>query len=150
MQTTHVQTEAYVPDREFARNLFNEIFGSSNPTPQEHLRRLREEEAQGRSAIKIVNLQEKWQRDINRDRLQLEGDPSHDQRLMENFRRELETIVADRFSPASAKAFKKLKRLTRYHEYEKRDGGFLQRAMTTEGLIISGDKLCQRVMEHYA
>jgi hypothetical protein len=87
MQATQVKTEAYIRDCEFARKLFNEIFDSSNPTPQEHLRRLQEEEAQGRSAIKIVNLEENWQRDINLNRLQLEGDPSHDQRLMENFRR---------------------------------------------------------------
>jgi hypothetical protein len=69
---------------------------------------------------------------------------------MEKLRREFEIIAEDRFSPQAGTAFKRLKQITGYHELDKRDGGFLQRATTDDGEIIAGDKLCKRVIEHYA
>jgi hypothetical protein len=65
-------------------------------------------------------------------------------------RRDIEEIANDRYSPKASRAFKRLRRLTRYHEFEKRDGGFLQRAVTPDGRIVAGDELCRLVMEHYA
>jgi hypothetical protein len=64
--------------------------------------------------------------------------------------RDLEEIAKDRFSPTAGRAFTRLRRLTRYHEFEKRDGGFLQRAIAPDGRIVAGDELCRLVMEHYS
>jgi hypothetical protein len=61
----------------------------------------------------------------------------------------LESIIADRFGPDSGKAFSKLKRITKYNQAEKRDGGFMQRAIATDGSIITGDRLERTVMDHY-
>jgi hypothetical protein len=43
----------------------------------------------------------------------------------------------------------RLRRITRCHEYDKRDGGFLQRAVAADGRVISGDKLHRKIMAHY-
>lgn len=43
-----------------------------------------------------------------------------------------------------------LKKLTRYHEHEKREGGFMQRARLPDGTVITGDRLHQEVIRHYA
>jgi hypothetical protein len=64
--------------------------------------------------------------------------------------RDLEEIAEDRFSPRAGRAFTRLRRLTRYHEFEKRDGGFLQRAIAPDGRILAGDELCRMVMQHYS
>jgi hypothetical protein len=40
--------------------------------------------------------------------------------------------------------------MTRYQEFERRDGGFLQRAITPDGRIVTGDELCRLIIDHYA
>jgi hypothetical protein len=59
-------------------------------------------------------------------------------------------IAEERFSPAAGQAFRKLKRLIRYHEFEKRDGGFMQRAIAPDGRITTGDELHRLIIEDYA
>lgn len=69
--------------------------------------------------------------------------------MKQDMHRALESIVEDRFGPNSGRAFDKLKRITKYNQTEKRDGGFMQRAIAPDGRIVSGDTLEGIVMEHY-
>lgn len=58
--------------------------------------------------------------------------------------------IVDEDSQGSGWMFKKLKRLTKYDQFEKREGSVVDRAVDEHGNIISGDELNKRLLEHYA
>lgn len=92
---------------------------------------------------------ESWQRGMNEANLRRAGNVENDNKQLARLTKALETIAEDRFSPQAGEAMARLKRITHYHEYDKRDGGFLQRAVAADGRVISGDELHREVMAHY-
>lgn len=138
-----------MPDRDVIKELLKDITAGVTRTPEEHCRRREELERAGRPVIKNVGITELWQRQIDRKRLRDAGNAEAEKKHQQAIGRILEQIAADRFSAQAARSFRTLKKLTRYHEHEKRDGGFLQRAITSDGRIVTGDELHQLVMRHY-
>jgi hypothetical protein len=49
--------------------------------------------------------------------------------------------VEDRFKGNPKWVFQKLKRLTKYDQYDKRDGGVVTRALNEDGRLVSGREL---------
>ena len=78
LESARHRTTAYVPDRAFANELYNAIITQTFPTPQEHLDRLKSAEEAGRSTIKLIEISESWQRDIDLKRIRQIGDLATD------------------------------------------------------------------------
>ncbi len=47
-------------------------------------------------------------------------------------------IVEDRFTGSTKWVFDKLKRMTKYDQYERRDGSIVSKALTAEDRVLTG------------
>jgi endonuclease/exonuclease/phosphatase family metal-dependent hydrolase len=139
-----------IPDRELANEILHRLLEMDDPRPRDHLRLVEEYARAGRHTLKEIDIQETWRRKLNKIELDRVGDPKHIEKKRKQLDRDLEQIIQDRFSREAGAAFKRLRRLTHYHEYEKRDGGFMNRAYVEGGGLIVGEELNARVMDHYS
>lgn len=88
--------------------------------------------------MKKFGITQSWQRQVDGPGVANCGNPELDEKSRRDLQNALESIAEDRFGPNTGRAFEKLRKITKYNQGGKKDGGFLQRALTEEGRIIEG------------
>ena len=143
MSTSSVQ----VPNRRFHREVLQLLLGTKQPLDPSSLQR----------AIKQIHSASKTpaERTVSqRFNFQAQLSPATLNKLVsEDFVAEymkfVDRIERTRFSQHSSQAFRDLQRSTKYHSFERRDGGILSKAYF-QGRIVQGTELARAVLSDFA